>query len=459
VTIVSEMATTPATRRDDPALRSGGKIPRLAGFPLLGRPYRVLSHPGRYILDGYRRHGPVFRFRLFGLDLVAMVGPEANHFILIGERARFSHAYGYRTMTRVFGDGLLLQDGDVHRRNRQLMTPAFHQQGVRRYLEVMHECARAHVTRWASEPAAPMHRRFQRLTFEIMARLILGMRGELEMERFGRLNTLLGRATTAFPKLDLPFTAFARGLRGRDELRAKLRAVVRTRRDDPGTDALGLLLSARDEQGDALSEDELVDQAIFLMFAGHETTTSMLTSLLIALAEHPDTYHRLVAEQREVVGEDDLTVDHLKRMQVLDLVLKEVERLWPPVSMTTRGVAEDVVFDGHLLPAGTTVVYSPWATHRLPQVFADPERFDPDRFAPPRSEHKATPCALVGFGAGPRLCIGQAFSLMESKVVASELLRHCRWQVDTRRLRLRYVPTLHPVCGLPARVERQRPLA
>ena len=126
--------------------------------------------------------------------------------------------------------------------------------------------------------------------------------------------------------------------------------------------------------------------------------------------------------------------------------------MWPPISLCQRGVVEAVECGGHLLPPGTLVIYSPWVTHRMPDVFRDPERFDPDRFAPPREEHRATPYSLVGFGGGPRLCIGQAFAQLEMKIVAALLVRRYRWELDAGDPQLRYVPTLYPRSGLPGTI-------
>jgi cytochrome P450 len=188
------------------------------------------------------------------------------------------------------------------------------------------------------------------------------------------------------------------------------------------------------------------------MFAGHETTTSLLTSFLMSLRDHPRVADALLAEQREVVGAAPLRVDHLRGLVRLDAALKEVERLLPPISLGQRGVAAAVEVGGYHLPAGTMVIYSPYVTHRLPQVYRDPERFDPDRFLPPREEHKTTPYALVGFGGGPRLCIGLAFAQLEAKIVASLLLRRYRWQLAPAPTPLRWVPTLHPLDGLPGTI-------
>jgi cytochrome P450 len=442
----------PATTSTVNELRA---IPALPSLPWLGAPWAMLSHPGAYLLDGYRRLGPVFRFELMGMRMVALLGPEANRLIMVTHRERFSHTLGYAFVRKVLGDGLLFQDGEVHRQNRTLMTPAFHQRGVQQYFEVMAECAAVHAARWAREGRGLMYERFRHLTFDIMARLVLGVSTAVDIARLGHLNDQLAKGTVAFLRVGWPWTTFGKGLRARDALRTYLRDVIRSRRDAPGSDALGLLMAARDESGAALSEDELLEQAVILMFAGHETTTSMLTSFMLGLREHPDIHQRLVEEQRRVVGDGELTLDQLKELHDLDLVLKEVERVWPPISLCQRGVVEAVECGGYVLPPGTLVVYSPWVTHRIPEVFHDPERFDPDRFAPPREEHRATAYALVGFGGGPRLCIGQAFAQLEMKIVASLLVRRYRCLLDPGDPRLRYVPTLYPRSGLPGTIRRR----
>jgi retinoid hydroxylase len=427
-------------------------LPQRTAVPWLGAPWAMLSHPGAWLYDGYRAHGRVFAFRLVGMRMVALLGPDANRYILATARERFSHGLGYALVRDILGDGLLFQDGEVHRRNRTLMTPAFHQKGVQAYFDLMTACAEAHVARWAAAGPGPMYERLRHLTFEIMARLILGVDGDVALERLGRLNDVLARGTTALLRVGWRWTTYGRGLQARDDLRAYLRDVIRTRRAAPGDDALGLLMAARDDDGAALDEDELLEQAVILMFAGHETTTSLLSSWLLAMRDHPDVHAHLVAEQDRVVGDGPLRLEHVRALDALDRVLKEVERLWPPISLCQRGVVDTIEFAGHTLSPGTLVVYSPWVTHRLPDVFRDPERFDPDRFAPPREEHRATPYSLVGFGGGPRLCIGQAFSLLEAKIIASLLLRRYRCDLAPGDPQLRWVPTVHPRTGLPGTV-------
>src|SRR6187399_3337746 len=135
--------------------RPVGDIPALATIPWLGQPWAFLSHPGEYLLRGYRQHGPVFRTRLFGMNLVALLGPEANRTLLFTEREHFSHAMGSAMVRQVLGDGLLFQDGAVHARNRKLMMPAFHQRAVQSYFDLMQATAEAHAARWSRDGRAP----------------------------------------------------------------------------------------------------------------------------------------------------------------------------------------------------------------------------------------------------------------------------------------------------------------
>ncbi|MBK7977909.1 MAG: cytochrome P450 [Deltaproteobacteria bacterium] len=321
----------------------------------------------------------------------------------------------------------------------------------------MLEVTRAHLERWASERHGLALERFRDLTFEIMARLVLGVDAGLDLARLRQLNDELARGAIFFPRVDVPFTPYGKALRALDELKRQLRGVVRARRDTPSTDALGRLIAARDESGAALSEDELVEQCVILTFAGHETTASMLASLALALRDHPPWEARLRDEQHRVRGEAPLALAHLDELDLLDATLKEIERMWPPISMCQRGVLEPIEFQGYTLDPGTTVSYSPWASHRIAEIFADPDRFDPERFLAPRREHRAAPhapYALVGFGGGARLCIGQAFALLEAKIVASLVLSEYALRVEAGDPRLKYVPTLHPESGLPATLLR-----
>ncbi len=428
-------------------------MPHMGGIPLIGSPLKFQKNPGQYLFDGYRRHGDIFRLNLMGMKMVCMLGPDANRIIMSSNRLSFSHAQGYAFVTTLLGDGLLFQDGDIHARNRDLMMPAFNTKGVKTYFDLMHDISSQYIEQWSQEGEASMYERLRCLTFDVMGKLILGVEMEQDIKHLGELNHFLARAVVSIPYRYLPFSPYKKGLKAKEEIISYLLQVISKRRSsEPGKDALGLLMQAKSESGEALSDKELVGQIIILMFAGHETTMSMLTSALQLFKQNPAVLDRICSERDEVVGDSALTHEHLKRMEYLDCALKEVERVRPPIPLTMRGVVEDTEFKGYRLPAGTTILVSPAASHRIPGVFKDPEKFDPERFMQPRVEHRATPYSLVGFGGGPRLCIGRAFSLMEMKVVLCLLLKDHDWVLKSDTPEIKYLPTAYPVGGLPGKI-------
>lgn len=433
--------------------RGSEQIPNVATLPWLGAAARILIEGGPFLLRCFARHGPVFRTRFLGGDLVHLMGREASEFVLDIECESFSHADGYAMVRKLFGDGLLFQDGPGHKRNRSLMVPAFTARAVEDLFDLMRDCAAAHVARWAETPAQSMYERFRLYTADVAIRAMLGVSSSAALDDLSRAFATLGRGAAALIRVRHGPTTYAAGIRARDHLRSRLATLLRAWPDHVPCDALGRLVSARDAAGDSLlEEDELIDQAITLIFAGHETTTSMLTSTLSALESAPEVRARVLEEQRRLAQSGPLSVEQLRSMPELDCLLREVERLWPPVYIAQRGLRRDVSFAGFELPAGTQVTYSAFVSHRDPAAFAHPERFDPERFAESCPTHRAAQSGLFGFGGGPRRCLGYAFAQQEMKVVLATLMRGHRLLGLNPAPRIGYVPTIHPRCGLPARV-------
>jgi len=429
------------------------QVPKVPTVPWLGAAWSILREGGPYLLRCYRRQGPIFRTAFLGGELVHLVGPRANEIVLDTSEQSFSHAEGYAMVRKLFGDGLLFQDGSVQRRNRALLSPSFSARAVERLFEVMHLRAAVHLRRWASEGPGSMYERFRLFTADIAVRLMLGVTDDEHVDRLADDFAHLGKGAAALVRVGVGPLSYAEGVRARDRLRRSLAELIRRWPKHVPCDGLGALIRARAADGDVLlGESELVDQAITLIFAGHETTTSMLCSALSSLEAHGDIREALIAEQRRLGSNGDLSVQQLREMLVLDRFLREVERLWPPVYVAQRGVVRDVEVDGCLLPAGTQVTYSPFVSHRVPEVFAEPEAFRPDRFAPGRAGARTSQAALVGFGGGPRRCLGYGFAQQEMKVALALLLRGYRCIGLESRPRLGYVPTIHPRCGLPARI-------
>jgi cytochrome P450 len=421
-------------------------------IPYITLPGNYLTNLGPFLAEMYDQYGPVFRTTQFGGDLVYLVGPEANRFVLLSNRLKFSHHEGWGRLygvLDVYGDGLLTMDGTEHSRHRHMMNPAFANSYMDRYLPLMNRIIRQRIASWADMDEIDIYQETRKITFDVAAEALAGLKAGPEVERFRELFVHL-----------LMQGMRARRSRLRDELYQMLRSKIQERRKQPTEDVLGLLVRARDDQGQALSDEQLIAHINILLVAGHETSTSLSSWLLYLLSQHPDYAQRILAEQEELLGpEMDPALDSIKRMKVLDNALSETERLYPPIANGPRGVLEDFTFNEYHIPAGSHVFYAIAASHLIPSIFAEPMKFDPDRFAPPREEHKKTPYALVGFGGGPRICIGINFAKVEIKVMVSHILRRYYLELAPgQKITQFYRATGMPLHGIKMRLyERKRP--
>jgi cytochrome P450 len=233
-----------------------------------------------------------------------------------------------------------------------------------------------------------------------------------------------------------------RALYARDRLAQMLLALITERRalpdDTQPHDVVSMIVRARDEHGQPLSDEQILAHVNILLVAGHETTTTLSAWTLYLLATLPDERQRIEAELSDLLGDQPgpITVEAIRGMKRLDNFIKETGRLYPPVINVPRGVLSDFTFGGYTIPTGTPVRLALAASHLLPHVFAAPQRFDLDRFAPPREEDKRTPYSLVTFGGGPRICIGIHFAQIEVKALVAYVLR---------RYRLEAIPDQHIV--------------
>jgi retinoid hydroxylase len=397
--------------------------PGTRGLPYVGETQHWARDPLRFAQERCHRYGPMFSTHLMGRPCAVMLGPEANRFMLSTHLHLFSSREGWTpSIISLIGGGLSLLDEEPHRRHRAMIQPALHGAALEHYFALMQATAARHAAEWLRQGKVALFEGFKRLSFDIAAALILGLPdGPTARWFFGRFATF-NRGLFAFPALKLPWMHYGRAHRASAELRAFLQALVAERRIRPAASILDLLIAARDEDGKGLSDDELLDELLVLLWAGHDTITSLMTWTAYELLCHPLARVRLVAEQEEVVGTGPLSMSHLRQLPALDRVLREAERLHPPAPGGFRGVVAGFDYGGYHVPAGWTVMYSSVFTHRMPELWHEPDRFDPERFAPPRLEGRK-PFQMVGFSAGPRVCVGKAFAQMQMRIVLSELLR------------------------------------
>lgn len=417
--------------------------PGKSGLPFIGETIAFLRERD-FAIKRYQQYGPIFRTHLMGRPTVVMAGPEANQFLLANGMDHFAWESGWpNTFKELLGRSLFLQDGDEHKRNRRLITPAFHGPALAGYLAGMDAIIRRYLDTWATMGVLAWFTEFKKMTFEVACALLIGTNPNDAISQLSQDFTDLTNGLFTLP-IRARWTPYGKALAARDRLLAFVDKQITLRQQNLGQDALSLLLQSVDEEGNQLSREELKAQVILLLFAGHETTTSMLTSFCMLMAQHPEVWAKAREEQTAVGLDTPLTIESLRQMPFLDRIFREVERLHPPVAGGFRGTETAFDFNGYHIPAGWQVVYNITATHYDPAIYPNPYTFDPDRFDPAR-KGKQSPYALVGFGGGPRTCIGKSFALMEMKVTAVHLLRHYTWEIlPGQNLEITRIPTTRP---------------
>ena len=443
--------------------RAGRRYPPGSTDFSLARTHEIAHDPLPLLLDHYERFGPIFTMRLLHSRVVFMLGPEANHFITVSHPEHFHWREGsFGDLIPLLGDGLLTIDGAYHDHARRTMMPAFHHEQIAAMTEVMAREADTAIEALPIGEVVDVYEWMRSLAMRIAMRALLGLdpdesgKGALAAEQFERA---LGFYGIDYPLRMLrgPGTPWRRLMTARAQLDEIVFAEIARRRRDPATagatDILGLLLGAEDTDGGRLSDREVRDQVMTLMFAGHDTSTSTLTFLVYELAHNPPVLAKLLSELDRVLGAGAPSLQTLTNdLPYLDMVLAETLRLYPPAWIGPRRAVSSFEFGGHHVHAGSYVNYCSWASHRIPEVFPDPEAFIPERFD--REGRAALPRgAYVPFGGGSRICIGKRFGQTEVKLVTAMLLSRLRLDLlPGRRMTVRQMPTLSPKGGLRMRV-------
>ena len=360
----------------------------------------------------------------------------------------------YRVLKDVFGNGLLLSEGDVWKRHRRLMQPAFSGERIAQYAETTVDTTVRMLDRWLQSKTSgnptDIYREMSRLTVEVVTRSLFGVDVDDTALEIGEALDVIMRqyvhqseALFLLPNW-LPTPGNNKARKATRRLKTIVREIIEQRRQAPGGDLLSRLLQARDDDGSGLSDSELHDQVMTLLLAGNDTTANALTWTLMLLAQHPEQEAKLRAEIDEVVGDRLPTLSDLASMSLIDKVLNESMRLYPPAWIVGRELTNDCQIGGHSLKRGTVLYMSEWVVHRNPRYFPEPDTFWPDRWNDQYAQQLPR-CAYFPFGAGPHVCIGKSFALMESKLILIAILQRYRLSlVDKESIELLPSITLRP---------------
>ena len=430
-------------------------------LPFLRTAYGMQFRPVDTVVDLHERYGPIVEFGMRPFRYTIVYGDVANKLILADRADAFTWAEAFAMLAPVDGEtALVVSDGDVHKRRRRLVQPAFHTKRINGYVDLMVEEVDRTLDGWTVGRELRAYEALRKSVRRIVVRALFG--DELR-ERADEIGDVLEPALQFVDqsllnqqfKVAVPGTAWHKCKRARADTDAIVDAELARRRAaaDPaaGDDILAMLLSTVDEDGSpGLSDAEIRDQVVSLIAAGYHTTSGALGWAVRALLHEPGVWDKARAEVAEVIGDAPPTADTLKSMRYLDGVVHESLRLWPPGFISGRKCHDDVDFAGHTIAAGSMVMYSPWVTHRMSELWPEPMTFTPERW-----ESDPLPYSFVPFGGGYRRCIGFSFATLELKATLARILQ--RVELELLSVDDRPVGTagLRPRSGLPVRVLAQ----
>jgi cytochrome P450 len=411
-------------------------IPRIPERPLVGSLGAFQRDRLALLQDIGARCGDVGMMHFGPFPAVVMNRPDLVQAVLVDHGADFDKGLVFRAALRPFlGEGLFTSEGEFHRKQRKTMAPAFQPRNIAGYGDTITGYTHEAEVAWTDGQELDLPDALTALTMRIIGKILFDADTFSEADTLGAGIAEVTRAgdyslthLVRWP-LPVPTPRNRRSLAALAVVRRSIQAMIDERRRDgrERDDFLSILLRSRDETGQPMSDVQLRDEALTLFGAGHDTTSGALSWAFTLLATHPAAYDRLCEESDRVLAGRLPTVADLPNLPYALQVLKETLRLYPPAYLVSRTALRDVTIDGYALRKGEGVVLSIYTIHRRPDLYPDPERFDPDRFTP-EAEKRLPRHAFMPFGAGPRICIGFHLALMEAHLILSTLAGRVRFE-------------------------------
>jgi len=419
------------------------RLPR--ALPLLGHALHLLRDPFTFLTTA-RPLGDIVEIRIGPRPAYVLNSPDLIRRVLVVEAKKYSKGVQFDKLRPTLGNGLVTAAGEEHLRHRRLVQPAFHRSRIDGYATIMRDLSLEMAASWPDGDPIALDRELTELALKIVGKTLFSTEiGREVVDEVIRsmpavLSGVTKRALAPTSLLEKLPTAENREFNEANRrLRGMINRMVAEYRQNPFDhgDMVSMLLLARDElTGEGLDDAQVRDEAITMLLAGSETTSTLLSWVFHVLGQRPDLEARLHAEVDEVLGDGPTTVEHIGRLGYTRRIITETLRLYPPAWLVSRRTNESVTLGGRKLPAGASVLFSPYTVHRDPDLYPDPDVFDPDRWLPDRAKDIPRP-AFVPFGAGNRQCIGEGFAWAEAIIVLATVAR--RWR-------------MHPVPGVDVRM-------
>jgi cytochrome P450 len=398
--------------------------------------YRDYSRdPLRYLTALQRQYGDIVALRAFNYRVFYLSHPDFIEQLLVTQARKFAKGRILKANRRLFGNGLLISEGDFWLRQRRLAQPAFHRARITSYGQTMVRYTERMLAEWREGETRDIHAEMMRLTLQIVAKTLFDAEVGADTQEVGRALEAITALNSDFRRLVLtpPWLPTSHNVRAALATRKLNRIVYRIiadRRRSPGDtgDLLSMLLAAQDDDGSRMSDRQLRDETITLFLAGHETTAILLSWTWWLLAQNPDVEGKLHAELSSVVAGRSLSPLDLPKLPYTEKIITESLRLYPPAWGIPRMALEDVEIGGYTIPKGSGVSVSSWVVHRDPRWFDDPLAFRPDRWDG-ELQKRLPRFAYFPFGGGPRQCIGNAFALMEAQLLLASIAQKFRFRL------------------------------
>lgn len=437
-------------------------VPVLRGLPLIGnllefRRDRLGMH------DAAAEVGPVARLQLMHVPIYSVTDADVAKAVLVDQAASFKKSAGLHFLAPLLGEGLLSSEGEVHKQHRKLLAPAFAPKRLAAYGTVMVEETQKQLAGWHSGKHIDLSHEMMEMTLAIAGRTMFGadVRGDARVVSEGlelAMRSMMTSLTSPIQGVPYGFPLprhrqMRRAVAMLDAIVYRMIAAGRAANVDKG-DVLSMLLLSRDEDGKGLTDPQVRDEVMTLLLAGHETTANALTWTWYELARNPAALAGMEEELARVLGGRTATVDDLPNLPWTAAVIDEAMRLHPPAYLTGREALTDLTVGGHRFPERSIFVINIRGIHRRADYFPQPLAFRPERMLP--EQKKARPRHhFIPFGAGPRVCIGSHFALMEAQLALATMVQAARVRPTVSVVVPEPLVTLRPKGGLPAIVERR----
>jgi cytochrome P450 len=464
---VETLAYAPDIRTKPGKLEPPGPAfwPRL----LKGGPFR--EDAASFMKSNAEQFGDLVSFQTLGVRVLQFNHPELIHELLVRDAPHHNRGLVMQRSKMVLGNGLLTSEEPLHMRQRRLAQPAFHRQRVGAYGAVISHSTQRMTESWQSGSVLDLHAEMLLLALRIVGKTLFDTEVEGEVHKIAAaVDSFMGFLPLAFLPFPwlvqrLPLPAMRRIHRGRIELDELIYRMIAERRADNRDrgDLLSMLLAATDaEEGEPgktarMSDEQVRDECLTVLLAGHETTANALSFALRLLADHPDIQQQLAAESDRVLAGRSATAEDYGKLTLAEQVFAEALRLYPPVWVTARTAAEDYPYRGLTVRKGTILVAPQFAVHRDPRWWPDPERFDPSRHTPAAKATRPK-MAYFPFAAGSRQCIGEGLAWMEGVLVLATIVQS--WRVSLAPghespVQIKPAISLRPKGPMPLLVERR----